>query len=641
MRKKPEYRLLISFTLVSMLSLFVFARAGYIMLKRHERLDILVERQFNNLPDIRLRRGKIYDRNGDVLALSLPVKSLYANPIKIRDKRRLARHLSSILKIPYASLLTRLKSRRNFIFIRRKLGFSEEEAVREFLDRNQKYSKSVGLLEDSKRFFPNKRMASHVLGFTGVDSNGLEGIELQYDRVLSTTKKGQIEGDSLRLTIDSVLQTEAERQLKTAVESSGAKSGSVVVMDALNGEIWALANYPDYDPNRFSRFPASVRRNRALTDIYEPGSTMKVFTVAAAIESGLLELNKKIYCEAGRFKIGKHYIRESDPSKRFHWLLPEEIIKHSSNIGAVKIGQRIGSASLYSFLENLHFKNETGIDLPGEINPRLRDRESLSEVGYANVTFGQGLSTTSIKMAQLYASIANGGYLVKPLIVRDVINYEGKTVKRYKTDVQAQAMKPETTIMLAKIMQSVTEPDGGGFRAAIDGLNIPGKTGTAQKATREKGYASGKYTASFAGFVQQANPRFVAYVTIDEPSPPDHFGGRVAAPLFKKVMQFALARTGVVPMRVQLAEKSDVPAKPPREKDGSHEPETLLMGTKQLNKMPNLIGLSSREVLRMFRHHEVKINGRGMVIEQLPRMGTKLKAGDKVVVKMSTDKLMQ
>ncbi|MFO7712803.1 peptidoglycan D,D-transpeptidase FtsI family protein, partial [Desulfosarcina sp.] len=426
----------------------------------------------------------------------------------------------------------------------------------------------IDFIPEYTRFYPNKELAAQLIGFTGLDGNGLEGIEYIYDQVLSGGEQTVIvlkdalgrrfandrhagEGDvvplssgkNIILSIDRTIQYITESALQSSVLEFEAKSGMAVVMNPATGAILALAHTPTFNPNIFSGYPRESWRNRSITDPFEPGSTMKIFTAAAALESGICGPNTIFFCENGAYRVGRNTIHDTHPRG---WLSLQQIVKYSSNIGISKVMEMVGSETLYQSLVKFGFGEKTGLGCPGETSGSLAPCERWTAIDSSAIAFGQGISVSAIQLVAAASSLANGGLLMKPYIVEAVTNENGRIIERSKPTVVRRTVKPETAAVVNRIMQTVITEGGTGATAALDGYTISGKTGTAQKIDESRTYTNGKYLSSFLGFAPAAKPAAVILVVIDEPQNA-HYGGTVAAPAFRKIAHETLQYLNVPP----------------------------------------------------------------------------------------------
>ncbi len=643
MDKNFRIRLGVSFLLVALLGLGVLIRAGQLMLVPSERLSTAMNRQFRPESPRIPRRGYILDRNNEPIAVSMEVKSLFANPGKIENKNHAASLVAKALGLPVQAVRAKLKGEKGFVWIKRQLNEVELAAVEEMLDQHHTLALTLGLAKESKRFYPNQSLAAQLMGFTGLDSNGLEGVELRYEKELAgeSTKEVFSDGRTLVLTIDKNLQYTLEEELERGLKDTGGIAATAMVMDADTGDIIAMGSAPTFNANRYSATAPEFRRNRSVTDTYEPGSTMKPLLLAGALEENVVNTKTKIYCEMGRMQIGKHWVNEAEAKDKWGWLRVGEVMQKSSNVGATKIGFLYGEARTYKWYKRLGITEKSGIDLPGEAAGVLPAHEKWSRIGFSNISFGQGVSVTPIQMLRAYAALANGGTLVTPRLLKRVHSFEGEFLRELPIGKQIRVMEKKTAVALTAMLATVPTEDGTAPKAAIPGFIIAGKTGTAQKPIPGRGYRSGKHIASFIGYAKGVKPNYVVFVMVDEPKFP-YFGGEAAAPIFKRIMTAALANERVAP-DPSLLQKIELGKKEPeeiREKivqiSAAPAPPVGLAKNAEDWLMPNLSGVTARDALDLFSGLglNVKIRGGGVVKEQSPAPGTKLQKGDAVLLRL-------
>ncbi len=602
-------------------------------------------------------RGQILDRRGRILAGSRDVTSLCARPGHVVDPRRTARLLARALKLDRKRLWRKLTQEKHFVWIKRRLTAAEAARVRR-LDLP-----GLGWVTEQTRFYPNGVLAAHVLGFTGLDDRGLEGLERGYDRILRGRKRvvpafrdalgrtiwvsrrldsEEHRGKNLVLTIDRDLQYQTQAYLRAAVQKWHAKAGQAVVMDPGTGAILALAVCPEFDPNRYQDSSVAQRRNRVVTDVFEPGSTFKIFVVAAGLETHRVRPTD-IFVVHKQVRIGPDVLHDHETAaegvaypKR---LSLAQIVKYSSNVGAVMIGRRVGAEAYHRILARLGFGHTLGVDFPGEVTGRLRPWKKWRPVEAATMSYGHGVSTTALQLATAVCAVANGGRLMRPFLVARITDARGRTIHRTKPRVIRRALSPATTRDLVKIMVGVTRPGGTGQRAAIPGRPVAGKTGTARKVDPAGGYRKA-YVSSFVGFAPANKPRAVVVVVIDEPHK-KYYASQVAAPLFRKVMISTLKLDPAG--EVGLARAEPVPAAPrPPEATMTAPPQqaaTIFQDLKH-GRLPDLRGHPLRRVLEVAQrlHLPVTAIGRGgWVVRQRPRAGTALTRARRLWVKLSFD----
>jgi len=493
------------------------------------------------------KRGTIYDANQREIAVSIDVASIAAYPLNISEPKTTARLIARALKIDESPLYRNLNSKkRSFVWVKRHVTPREAEQV-----KNLKL-KGIAFIPENKRFYPNKTLAAQVLGFSGVDVRGLEGIEFYYNDYLEgaagkfTVLKdafgrgfnggeavaGDFGGNNLILTIDRTIQHIAESALEEAVDKFSAKSGMAIVMSPKTGAVLAMAHYPFFNPNAFRDFKREFWRNRAIADQFEPGSTMKIFSAAAALESGKCTQNTIFYCENGEYKIGKDIIHDTKPHG---WMSLQQIVKYSSNIGIVKVAETTGQDVLYKTLSDFGFGKKSGIDCPGETAGSMSLYKQWSKIDAGAVAFGQGISVSALQLITATCAIANDGILMKPYIVQAIMDQNGRLIKSSSPCEVRRVISVQTAGILKKIMESVTDNGGTGVNAALEDYPVCGKTGTAQKVDEKGTYSEDKYIASFVGFAPSQNPEIAVLVVIDEPEQ-QYFGSIVSAPAFKKIV---------------------------------------------------------------------------------------------------------
>jgi cell division protein FtsI (penicillin-binding protein 3) len=511
------------------------------------------------------RRGTIYDRNGRELALSLGASSIFAQPSQVEDQKYTAVALSAALSLPAEKILEQLHTGKSFVWIKRLVSPEEAEAVARLR------LKGIESNTESKRFYPKQQQAAHLLGFVGTDDRGLEGLELQYDAYLAGKSKlivrqqdakrrpifreeaGDAQGSDLYLTIDEVIQYIAERELEAAVTQSGALSGSAIVMDPFSGEILALTNYPTFDPNAYIEAPAFARRNRAVADYYEPGSAFKVIVGAGALEERLVRPEDRFNGEGGAIEVGGVTIRDHE---RFESLTFSEVLAHSSNVGAIKVGQRLGKSLYYDYISGFGFGNLAKIDLPGETPGMIRRPKEWSALSLASLSIGQEISVSPLQMLVAMSAIANGGTLVRPYVAKSIVSADGKVV-RENAPIQVRRVISEATARTLTTVLKGVVTEGTGKAAAVEGFEVAGKTGTSQKLDPvTHRYSRHKVVASFVGFVPVEQPRLAIIVIIDDPSVL-RWGGSIAAPTFREIARESLKHLKIAPAtgeRLRLAE---------------------------------------------------------------------------------------
>lgn len=603
----------------------VFLRAYQLQILEGDRLSSLAREGYTGRRTLTTERGAIFDRNGNVLALSIEVGSIYGYPKRIKDTHRAATLLASALDMDRMDVLKKLRSPRSFAWIKRKATPEEIKRVRE-LDLT-----GIGFTKESRRYYPCTETGAHVIGFASQDNNGLEGIELQYNGYLEAQEISfkrihdalgrplVFDGSGrdpqgpfdLILTLDKEISYRAQKVLRKAVERSGARSGVCIVMRPQTGEILAMAVVPEFNPNIFWQFRPSEWRNRAVTDCFEPGSTFKAFLLAAAIEGDVITPETVLNCEDGRYTIGNRIISDR---RRYGMLRVSEIIKFSSNIGAIKIGQRLGARRFHYSMKRFGFGERTGIDFPGETTGILRPIEATSVLGQNTLYFGQGISVSPLQLAVAFGAIANGGHLMRPYLVKSIVDQGNKTIREFYPVVRRQVISHETARRVRGILEDVVGRDGTAPKAAIEGYHVAGKTGTAQKVDPiKKTYSNEKFVSFFAGLAPSDSPAIVILVALDEPKGRPS-GGIVAAPVFREIGCWTLNHLNVTP---SLQQDPSYPAV---------KGETVVRNPDVPGSIPDLRGLGVRDVLRRARGLgvEVVVKGSGLAAEQSPAPGTPL-----------------
>jgi cell division protein FtsI/penicillin-binding protein 2 len=658
----------------------VFVRLGYVQLFRHSEFMARAQRQQQRVIEITPKRGAIYDRNMHPLAMSIPVDSAFAVPAELGDQQLAARLLSGVLGIPRDVLETRLESSRSFVWIARKLPPDKKEAV-EALNL-----KGVYFQKENQRIYPKRDLASHVLGFVDLDEKGLGGIEYELDSqvrgksekiiVMADARQRWFDGGEAQrerganvvLTLDEKIQYIAERELAAAIGKTHAMAGTVMVMNPNTGEILALANWPKFNPNAANEAPAEARMNRAVAALYEPGSTFKLITLAAAFDQGITRPGEVFDCENGAVYVAGHRIRDH---KRFGMLNVADILAQSSDVGAIKIALRLGAPKFYDYIRAFGFGQLTGVDLPGESKGILRRLENWSAISIGSISMGQEVGVTPIQLISAVSAIANGGMLYKPHIVAEVrrgdqlLPAEGPLAPAEPRRV----IRPETAATLRRLMEGVIL-NGTGPLARLDGWTAAGKTGSAQKIDPATGrYSRTQLIASFTGFAPISNPAATILVSLDSPVG-QHEGGQVAAPVFKRIAEQVLPYLDVPrdvpigPRLVQAAYKSreisdsaaledftpadfsaqldQPPADSPatKSKAGVSQMPHVMVAVEEGGdiEVPDFSGKTMRDVTEICLRLGLDpvLIGSSLVTNQAPAPGAKVKRGTKVTVQFGT-----
>jgi len=626
---------------------FIVVRAFQLQVLGQEEWQKRAERQHQKVISLTPRRGTIYDRSGEELALSVVVDSVYIEPQKVNDPDRATRVLTSALSLSKSSIQSKIKSKKSFLWLKRQITERESETLR------AANLSGIGFIKEHQRFYPNAEIGAQVLGFTGIDPKGLEGLELSYDSMIlgqggylvmerdalgrgmgsgDRRVEGDQEGADLYLTLDKNIQYIAEKELAAGVADVGARGGSVVVMDPRTGKILAMANQPDFNPNAIGKYRPSQWRDRAICDTYEPGSTFKIFLMAAALNEGLVNPGTIINCEKGSYAVGGKVIHDHHAYGR---ITASEIIKVSSNIGAAKIGKALERDRLYRYLTEFGFGAPTGIDLPGETSGLLREPSAWFEIDLAAIAFGQGVTVTPLQLARGAAAIANDGTLMSMPIVEKIVNERGEAIEQHRPEAVRQVVTPKVARQVREMMELAVEDGGTGTLAAVPGFAVAGKTGTAQKVDPVTGgYSVDKRVASFVGLVPADAPQLVVLVVVDEPA--KHvYGGLVAAPIFSKIATQTLRYLKIPPTERPAAD----PLPPMPAKEALAQPVQAVIDPAEAGGMimPDCIGMSYREVLETMAKQglNIKLRGSGRVVQQSPPPGRAIRYSNEVWVRLA------
>lgn len=643
-------------------------RAGLLQIFPNPRLQALQDRQFQTTISLQNRRGAIVDKFGRDLALSTTAYSVYADPKIIDNKKGAAKRISRVLGGSVNTTFTKIKSnKKRFVWIERFIDKQEADEIKALQIRG------VQVVEEFKRVYPNDSLLGNVMGFVGREGQGLEGVELYHNTALAgNSKKVSVrrdargrplivdgmmfaenpDGAEIKLTVDSELQHALERELQHATEFYDADSATGVILDAKTSAILAMSSTPVVNANEASKATPPQRRNKSVTDSFEPGSTMKTFVVAAALKEKLLAPNTKFNTESGSFRIGKRIIREAESNAKHTWaqLTASEILAYSSNIGTAKIAFQLGSEKLREHFLDFGFGQKTDVDLPGDTRGTLLPLPWGDHLT-ANISFGHGVTVSAIQMANAYAAIANGGNLNTPYIVQSIRDPETGKTTEFETKTKRRVLSPADAASLRLMLMGVTAPDGTGVKAKVDGFLIGGKTGTAQKVDPNgRGYMKRAYLSSFAGFIPATDPRFVIYVMVDHPKKEAYYGSVVAAPIFSRIASFAVRKAGLAPLILSdrnltggerkfsqkpvSAKKAQKNALDKIQRDiasiGVLAPDDSVVE----ETMPDLTNMTAREVIRRLSgmNLEIRMRGEGVVSEMSPPAGSAIPKSGKVNV---------
>jgi cell division protein FtsI (penicillin-binding protein 3) len=599
------------------------------------------ERTVNLFP----RRGAILDREGRPLAVSVDAESLYAVPQDVTDPRATAAALARALSLDAAGrreVEAKLRRKSAFVWIERKLDPTTARRVRELS------LEGIGFVAEQRRYYPQRELAAHVLGYVGVDNTGMGGVEFGLEReirgreakvVVSTdarrrpvaqTERPSTEGATVVLAIDQGIQYVAERELERAVAESQALSGMVIVLEPFSGEVLALAGRPTFNPNRYNAYPSSRWRNRAVGDVFEPGSIFKVVTAAAALQENVVSPGEVLDCGHGRIEVSGTVINDHAV---FDTLTFAEAVAKSSDVGMIRVAQRLGRDNFARYVRDFGFGSATGVDLPGESAGLLRPTTRWSALSLPSMSFGQEIGVTGMQIVTAAAAIANGGYLMRPMVVKRVEDAGGRVVKEAKPFVARRVLLPQTVDVLTDILRAVVT-EGTGRHAAIPGYVVAGKTGTAQKIDASGRYSMVDHVASFVGWVPVARPALVVLASLDSPRGARNQGGDVAAPLFARVAEGALRILAVPPddqgrvLRAVVAAPEAVLPAAYRPRDAPRP--AALPPAEEPGLMPDLRGQSAREaaISAARRGLVVELRGSGQVIAQSPEPGAEIEPGN-------------
>ncbi len=654
-------RLLVVYLLIFGWSSAVLSRLFYLQLFKGEEFRLLARQQQFGFVELSPKRGDVLDRHLEELAISVRMESVFAHPKEVSNSLKAAQLLAPILEQNVQEVYEKLISERSFVYIVRKISPRQAEQIRAL--------KLTGVYfhKESKRVYPGRELASHVLGFVGLDNEGLSGLEYLYNDLLKG-KKGRInlrldakrqsydrdppaqqtEGNTIILNIDRSIQFSVEQILQKTVDSHQALNGVAIVMNPHNGEVLAMASYPSFNPNRFSDYEAEVRRNRAILDTYEPGSTFKIVALSAVLNERLAEPLEYVDCRVGTLRLGNKIYREGEHG--YDSLTFNEVLAQSSNVGTIKLALRLGEEKFYHYIKRYGFGEKTGIQLPGEQTGLLRPPSQWSKISIGALAIGQEVGVTPLQMVQAMAVLANGGYRISPRLVRKILTPQGDVI--YEPEQKRTRILGRKTVLQMKKALALAIEQGTGKNARLGGYSSAGKTGTAQKFI-DGSYSNTQFTASFAGFAPLENPALVTIIVIDAPNK-QYYGGVVAAPVFKYIMERSLIHLRVPqdqPSRLKplgLAQSSRELVDFEDSSMTQEEPdlerleqtvltlrgqETSVQGPKRivvahtgLFMLPDFSGLSLREVSQQSARLRLrlKISGSGAVVGQRPPAGTQV-----------------
>jgi cell division protein FtsI (penicillin-binding protein 3) len=619
-------RIFFSFLVFCLLFAIVISKAFYIQVVNKQKLLTYAKSQFIREVKEYPNRGNILDRNGSPLAINVHVYNLFTIPkVKDADFYKQLKGLSDVVpQLTYPKLKQLVQKRTRYTWLARKVTLSESQLQR------IKNLDGIFVESHSERVYPNRELMAQTLGFVGVDNTGLAGIEFSLNKELKgkpqvvkyirdakgrpikyETKSSNLVADDVHLSLDKDIQGALESYLKDAVENHKAFRGGAGVMDAETGEILAIANYPTYDPNKVSLYPQEHRKLAFVTDPFEPGSIFKTITIASALEHKVAKPETKFFCEGGKMKVQNHWVSEAESHEKFEWLTVSDILKFSSNVGTTKIAFSLKYPRLRETLDKFQIAQRTGIEVKGESKGILsfKANDKVRPLSLSNISFGQGVATTAIQMLRAYAVIANGGYLVKPTIIRQ----DESQLKKENRIISAKTATAVTDMLVKAVHQ------GTGSSAIIPHYEIAGKTGTAQRVSPRGGYDG--YIGSFVGFPVNVNKKFVVMAYIDHPTTNGYYGGATAAPIVKKITQYILYKKKDFAQFAKYDEKSNKVNMDTVQSQQASPQKAFAPGF-----MPNFVGMDKASALQLAldRDIEIEVNGFGVVTKQSVPAGTPL-----------------
>ena len=660
--KLPAKRIRVLAAVMVFWGIGIAARLSFLQIVESAAYVEKAAKQQQNTVDIMPRRGDILGRDGTPLASSVRVYSVFAKPREMKNPQAVAKTLARLTGTPLAEMQRKLNPSRGWVYVKREVSDAELKAIQEA------ELPHVGFLPEYRRIYPNRGMAAHVLGYVDVDDEGRTGLEGRYNAVvrgdpgtalvfvdaLGNTYQREQQmpqvGATLTTTIDMTMQHIVEKELRVAMEKTHAAGISIVVMDPNSGAILANANAPSFDPNDYRRSPQSVwSHNPSVGMTYEPGSTFKMVTIAAALEEGLTNPEEQIFCENGVLVLGRRRIRDSHP---YGWLSVREIMQNSSNIGTIKLGIRVGEERLKQYIDRYGFGEKTNVDLPAEAGGVVRDLPDWTKTSLASISMGHEISVTPLQTAQMISAVANGGTLYKPYVVHKID--DPRTGVTEIKPSGSRVMSPETAAELRLMLEDVVT-DGTARTSKLEGYRAAGKTGTAEKVdTVNGGYFRSKYVSSFAGFAPVSNPKLTIVVVVDDPKG-QHYGGEVAAPVFKRIAEQILRNKSIAPDVPDYAPPRYNPINPERTTEKpipptGKKPDIKVMEASMTSTpadqdplkpgeffMPDFTGLSLRQaVLESAKLGlDQRVAGTGRVVGQSPVPGTHVRPGARIHLRLS------
>ncbi|MBZ0273903.1 transpeptidase family protein [bacterium] len=643
-----EFRSIFMIIVFAALFGVLIVRAFWLQVVEYDRWEKLAAKIQVKAEPLTHRRGPILDRNGDPLAISVDADSIAAYPRQVEDKDAAAVALARVLDMRPRDVRERLDMGRFFTFIKRQVEPEVAASVAELK------LAGIGIIKESRRRYPRNSLAANVLGFAGRDMEGREGLELGYDEVLRG-EAGRIVGvrdarghtlypdgvnivdssigGTLSLTIDATAQYLVETALEEGWKRSNAKYALALVMEPDTGRIVAMAQRPSFDPNRAGQASPEARKNHLVTDMFEPGSVMKPFSIAAAIEDGLVRPDESVHCEGGAMRIGKHIIHDVHA---YQQLTVSQIIQKSSNICTAKIAMRLTRERFHEWILHFGFGARTGLPVSGEAYGQVHAASTWSRIAHANIAFGQGVSMTPVQLLTGFCALVNGGSLMRPYIVAEARDEHGVVIEKNHPTIVRRVIRRETSRAISEMLGLVTQPGGTGTAAAVPGFTVGGKTGTAQKSDPVRGGYGSERVGSFIGAIPAVNPRLAILVIMDEPSGgmSMRYGGVCAAPVFRVIgqtlMQHLYGGPAPKPGETDI-ERLIMIARAEQERENSAVTEAIV---EDESKAPNVVGLPLREVIQIATTREINLTvvGTGVSLKQDPGPGTPLTAGRQMKV---------
>lgn len=611
--KKRKWKFYVVSVFITGLFVLLGYRSFELQVLQNEKFSARAKNQHTKVYKIPPVRGTLFDRNKKPLATSVWAISIYLNPKEVKNPDKLARAISKPLGLSRKKLINLTRSEKPFVWIKRRENPETAEKIKAM------GLSGVGFAEEPRRIYPNGSLLGQAIGFTNIDLKGVEGLEYGFEKMLAgkpatarirtdgrgkrisdillNAKEQSTRGKDVLLTVDSKIQHITETALEKGIKEMKADRGAAILMNPQTGEILSMASYPFFDPNRFGKFSQKTRKNLPVWMSFEPGSTLKVFLAATLLEEKMGDENTEYDCENGKRRIGPKLIKDVHG----HGILTvSETITYSSNICAWKMGETLGKKKLHDSLRNFGFGKKAGVDLPGEASGKIQNLRKWGDIELATISFGQGISVTAIQMATALSSIANGGYLMKPHIVKKIVSPDGKVLMEKKPELLKKVISYDTASKVTRILEQVVE-NGTGKNASIPGYRVAGKTGTAQMPNPRTGtYYENRYLSSFIGFAPADDPRLALVVIVENPR--EHtYGGVVAAPIFRSITEKVLFYMEIPPSEEKIEEMV----------------------------MPDMVNKSARAVMKWAEEEEVSVRfiGSGYVVSQHPPSGKKIRRG--------------